>query len=269
MRDCSLATRAMARGWVPPSHKADGERAEDARPKTKEQRQKAAPLLQCSGRHKTQDTRTRCRPRFFAASRSRLSMLTRRANRVHGLRKAALSLPLLGPLPGDLVKLLLRLLPLDTRLRAREVRRGWCALLEDAELWTHVDLSASCGVNLRFLDPHRGDWRLLLALLRAACVRAKGGLLSVDLSGVFVGWQGVPFVLQLAETLSAAEKASLRDLVAPTSRSLNAGQVTALCLALSLCRVRCTVYCNAVECCLCCAASPPSLCSPLATCLCS
>jgi len=196
-------------------------------------------------------------------------MLTRRANRVHGLRKASLSLPLLGPLPGDLVKLLLRLLPLDTRLRAREVRRGWCALLEDAELWTHVDLSASCGVNLRFLDPHRGDWRLLLALLRAACVRAKGGLLSVDLSGVFVGWQGVPFVLQLAETLSAAEKASLRDLVAPTSRSLNAGQVTALCLALSLCRVRCTVYCNAVECCLCCAASPPSLCSPLATCLCS
>ena len=36
-------------------------------------------------------------------------MLTRRVARVHGLREAALSLPLLGPLPGDLVKLILRL----------------------------------------------------------------------------------------------------------------------------------------------------------------
>ena len=190
-------------------------------------------------------TCTFCRPRLLSASRSRVSMLTRRVNRLRGLREAceaALSLPLLGPLPGDLVKLILRLLPLDTRLRAREVRRGWCALLDDASFWTRVDLSKSCGVNPRFLD----SWRRGLALLRAACARTKGGLLSVDLSGVFVGWQGVPFVLQWAAALSAADKASLRDLVAPTSRSLNAGQVTALCLALPLCRVRCDVICSPV-----------------------
>ena len=113
-------------------------------------------------------------------------MLTRRANHLRGLRdarEAALSLPLLGPLSGDLVKLILRLLPFDTRLRAREVSRGWCALLEDASLWTRVDLSASCSVNPCFLtlEDHT------LALLRAACVRAKGSLESLDLSGMSGG----------------------------------------------------------------------------------
>jgi hypothetical protein len=109
-------------------------------------------------------------------------MLTRRATRARDLREAALSLPLLGPLLGDLVKLILRLLPLDERLRARELSRGWRFFLEDASFWTHVDLSKSCGVNPRFLS----DSRLALALLRAACVRAKGGLQSVDNSGVAV-----------------------------------------------------------------------------------
>jgi len=177
-------------------------------------------------------------------------MLTRRANRVRGLREAALSLPLLGPLPGDLVKLILRLLPLDTRLRAREVRRGWCALLEDASFWMHVDLSKSCGVNPRFLS----NWRLGLALLRAACVRAHGSLQSVDLSGMEDRVEEeeeeedpVPSVQQWVDAASAADKASLRDLVAPTSRLLEIEQVTALCRALPLCHVRCTVYCDAVE----------------------
>jgi len=174
-------------------------------------------------------------------------MLTRRATRARDLREAALSLPLLGPLLGDLVKLILRLLPLDERLRARELSRGWRFFLEDASFWTHVDLSKSCGVNPRFLS----DSRLALALLRAACVRAKGGLQSLDNSGVAVAWpvarQEVPSVLQWAEALSVADKANLRDLVAPTSRSLYAGQVTALCRALPLCRVRCGVRCDAVE----------------------
>ena len=170
-------------------------------------------------------------------------MLTRRAKRVHGLREAALSLPLLGPLTGDLVKLILRLLPVDARLLAREVRRGWCALLEDAGLWTHVDLSKSSGVNPRFLS----DSRLALALLRAACVRAKGGVQVVDLSGVG-SILGGPFVLEWLDSASVANKASLRDLVAPLCYpSLNLEQVTALCRALPLCRVRCDVECNAVE----------------------
>ena len=176
-------------------------------------------------------------------------MLTRRANRVRGLREAALSLPLLGPLPGDLVKLILRLLPLDARLRAREVRRGWCALLEDASFWTHVDLRKSCGVNPRFLTPRYGVERHTLALLRAACVRAKGSLLSVDLSGVSGFILGeVPFALRWLDSATAGDKASLRDLVAPLCYpSLNLEQVTALCRTLPLCRVRCTVSCSAVE----------------------
>jgi len=183
-------------------------------------------------------------------------MLTRRAQRVRGVREAALSLPLLGPLPGDLIKLILRLLPLDARLRAREVRRGWCALLEDASFWTRVDLSKSCGVNPRFLDFRN----CVLALLCAACVRAKGNLQSVDLSGVDDRMLEDPFVLQWLGSVSVANKASLRDLLALTSRPLDVEEVTELCRALPLCRVRCDVYCTPLG--LCCAVSPPSLCSP-------
>jgi len=172
-------------------------------------------------------------------------MLTRRAKRAHGLRdarEAALSEPLLGPLPGDLVKLILRLLPLDTRLRAREVRHGWCALLEDASFWTHLDLSEKCGVNPRFLTSEDRA----LALLRAAGVRAKGSLLSVDLSGV--GYiAGESLELLWSHSASAANKASLRDLVAPASRWHDVYHVSALCRALPLCRVRCFVVCDTVE----------------------
>ena len=132
-----------------------------------------------------------------------------------------------------------------TRTRAREVCRGWRFFLEDASFWTHVDLSASCGVNPCFLL----DSRLALPLLGAACERAKGSLLSVDLSGVVVQWHAVPFVLRcfVLFAVSAANKASLRDLVAPTFHRLDLDEVNELCLALPLCRVRCGVRCTAVE----------------------
>ena len=100
-----------------------------------------------------------------------------------GARVAELQHPLvpLVLLEGDFAKAflgrILSSLPLDERLRAREVRRGWRGFLEDASFWTCVDLSKSCGVNPRFLS----NWRLGLALLRAACVRAQGNLLAVDL----------------------------------------------------------------------------------------
>ena len=82
------------------------------------------------------------------------------------------------PFPPNVVAVLFSLLPLDARLRAREVCRGWRLVLEDASsIWTRVDLGVGCGVNPRFLS----DSRLALALLRAACVRAKGTLQSVDL----------------------------------------------------------------------------------------
>ena len=152
------------------------------------------------------------------------------------------------PFAPNVVALLFSLLPLDARLRAREVCRGWLFFLKDVCFWTHVDLSASCGVNPRFLS----DSRLALALLRTACVRAQGSLQSVDLSGVEHRvqdeWEDEPvqLVLQWLDSVSAANKASLRDLVAPHMR-LIVDHVTALCRALPLCRVHCFVYCNAVE----------------------
>ena len=166
-----------------------------------------------------------------------------------GARVAELQHPLvpLVLLEGDFAKAflgrILSSLPLDERLRAREVRRGWRGFLEDASFWTCVDLSKSCSVNPRFLA---GEDRTL-TLLRAACARAKDNLLSVDLSHVGTDDDPMnPFVLQWLDSASAADKASLRDLVAPHMR-LIVDHVTALCRALPLCRVHCFVYCNAVE----------------------
>ena len=63
-------------------------------------------------------------------------------------------------------------LPLDVRLRCRKVSPAWRnALDDDPALWLHVDLSDTSGVAAHVSD----------ALLRAACARAKGGLLSLDL----------------------------------------------------------------------------------------
>ena len=149
------------------------------------------------------------------------------------------------PFPPNVVALLFSLLPLDTRLRAREVCRGWRGFLEDASFWTRVDLSASCCVNPRFLTSEDRA----LALLRAACARAKDNVLSVDLTGVDTdGHPDLdPFVIEWWETASAAIKASLRDLVAPPDRALEVERVTELCRALPLCRVRCGVQSGAVE----------------------
>jgi len=127
--------------------------------------------------------RTLCRPRLLAAPPTRVSMPPGRSARVAELQQPQ---ALLGPLEGDFARAflghVLSSLPLDERLRAREVCRGWRFFLEGASFWTRVDLGVGCRVNPRFLS----DSRLALALLRAACVRAKGGLQSVDNSGVAV-----------------------------------------------------------------------------------
>ena len=158
------------------------------------------------------------------------------------------------PFPPNVVALLFSLLPLDTRLRAREVCRGWRFFLEDASFWTHVDLSEGCGVvDTRFpsfpcapcLSTLASDSRVAPALLRAACVRAKGNLQSVDLSAL--NYAGAElFVRQWLDSASAADKASLRVLMTPFT-GLDVEQVTALCRALPLCRVRSCVMCDAVE----------------------
>ena len=190
-------------------------------------------------------TRTLWRPRLLAAPPRHISMPPRRSARLVELANPHFQLLF----PPDVVALLFSLLPLDARLRAREVCRGWRFLLEDVRFWTHVDLSASCGVNPRFLNPRYGEERVALALLWAASVRAKGNLQSVDLSGVSLDDdnEDESFVLQWLDSASAADKASLRDLVAPTHSWLNNEQVTAVCRTVPLCRVRCRVMRNAVE----------------------
>jgi len=62
----------------------------------------------------------------------------------------------------------------DWRLRCPEVCRGWRTFLADARHWQVLDLSLRSGVARR-----------TLALLRAACERARGTLRSLDVSGWF------------------------------------------------------------------------------------
>jgi hypothetical protein len=82
--------------------------------------------------------------------------------------------PALAPLPLALVLHLLSLLPVDTRLRCAEVCRSLRAALEERSLWRRLDLSAS-GVSptLAVTD----------VLLHAAVARARGELVTLDLTG--------------------------------------------------------------------------------------
>jgi hypothetical protein len=73
----------------------------------------------------------------------------------------------LSPLPLALVLEIFSLLPVDTRLRCREVCRAWCATLENRSLWTRLDLreeSITCfePVVGLFGDDRRASWAALL-----------------------------------------------------------------------------------------------------------
>jgi len=94
------------------------------------------------------------------------------------LRKAedeVLKQLVLAPLFPELVALVFQRVPVDTRLRCREVSRGWCAFLADARHWQVCDLSATSGVARR-----------TLSLLRAASERAQGTLRELDVSAWFL-----------------------------------------------------------------------------------
>ena len=79
--------------------------------------------------------------------------------------------PPFAPLPHELAALIFKLLPVDTRLRCREVSRGWRDALEDHTLWNALDVSRASGVVFT------------LALLRAALLRAHGRVHTLDLTG--------------------------------------------------------------------------------------
>jgi hypothetical protein len=61
---------------------------------------------------------------------------------------AATAAPL-APLPQSLVRAVFARVPVDTRLRCREVSHGWCDTLSDAAFWTELDLSDGSGVVAR------------------------------------------------------------------------------------------------------------------------
>jgi hypothetical protein len=79
----------------------------------------------------------------------------------------------LSPLPASLSLAVFALLPVDARLRCREVCRGWRAVLLERSLWLRLDLSAASGGLAR---PAKD------ALLRAAAARAGGQLQSIDVT---------------------------------------------------------------------------------------
>jgi hypothetical protein len=64
------------------------------------------------------------------------------------------------------------LVPADTRLRCREVSRGWCATLDDCGAWLQLDLRPTAGLARPATD----------ALLHAAAARAGGQLRTLDVT---------------------------------------------------------------------------------------
>ena len=137
------------------------------------------------------------------------------------------------PFPPNVVSRLFSLLPLDARLRAREVCRGWRFFLEDVSFWQRLDFSVAVAERLTVA--------LTWGLARAACARAKGTLHTLDLYGVRE--------VQLAalEALMAENGESLRSLETPYSLFLKAADVARMCQAAPLCKLRCHVECTAAE----------------------
>jgi len=97
----------------------------------------------------------------------------------------ALKQLVLAPLFPELASLVFAQLPVDSRLRCREVCRGWRAFLADVRFWQVCNLSATSRVARR--SP---------ALLRAASERARGTLRELNVSE----WYRMP-VREGVETL--------------------------------------------------------------------
>jgi hypothetical protein len=82
----------------------------------------------------------------------------------------------LWPLPLPIVHQIFSLLPLQTRLRCREVCRGWRGVLAEPSLWARLQLTAASGVRADGVGGG-GTWDTLL-LCASAC--AAGGLQSLE-----------------------------------------------------------------------------------------
>ena len=138
----------------------------------------------------------------------------------------ALAAAVLPPLPSDAVEIIFSLLPVDNRLRCREVSRAWRAFLQRLRFWRVCNLS--------------GVVKQYASLLHAAAARAGGQLRVLDVSM----WKALD---KVALTAVAAENAaSLTVLRAAGGQSFEPEEVEALLaaapkLATLLCDVNCVV----------------------------
>jgi hypothetical protein len=130
-------------------------------------------------------------------------------------------------LPHALLLAVLALLPVDTRLRCREVCRGWRDALSDNGLWTRLDLSEASGDAAAHLKNAAG-------LLAAAALRAGGQLQCLDVTGCVrldlaalrgvVGSSAALRVLRVGDRFDAAELADLLR-AAPQLQLLHAAEL--------------------------------------------
>ena len=138
----------------------------------------------------------------------------------------------LGELPEEILVLILMCLPLDARLRAREVSRGWRALLSEPRFWLVLDFSAGSGVVACVTEK----------LLFAAGERRRGNLHTLDLTGANHSLDPEHLV-----QFVAAHSQSLRSVTAPRSYGLSADRVTRLCRSAPLCTLQCCALCDPAE----------------------
>jgi len=136
-----------------------------------------------------------------------------------------------GELPWEILALILLCLPVRARLRAREVSRGWRALLNEPRFWLVLDFSRGSGVVTC----------VSRRLVFAAGERGRGHVHTLDLTGVggFYSEDLIEFV--------AAHGQSLRSVMASELRLLCADEVSRLCRSAPLCTLHCSVYYTAAE----------------------
>jgi hypothetical protein len=122
-------------------------------------------------------------------------MPPRRSARVAAVaERESCALPLLPP---SVVLAIFSVLPVDARLRCKEVCRGWRAVLRERSLWLRLDLSeASGGLALPATD----------ALLRAAAARAGGQMQSLNVT------EGPGITREALMAVLTANAGSLREL---------------------------------------------------------
>lgn len=124
-------------------------------------------------------------------------MLPRRSELLDAVaERSAVRPTTLSSLPSAVVLKIYSLLPVDTRLRCREVCRAWRVALEERSLWTRLDL--------RNLSRSRLAATALDSLLRAAAARAGGGVIALDVVA------GVSF--EELERVAASNSGALREL---------------------------------------------------------